>query len=1422
MNETVTTSIDIVGADANNLKNIDVHFPLKQISVLTGVSGSGKSSLLSDTLAAEGSRRMQFFLGTSQHELERDEVRAFVGPLPPTILVGQRGFRPTVRTTAGTATGFLSVLRRLFVLASIPFSDRVQEAVPPPSPDTYARWLLRHYRGPAEIWSAPVRGQRTDCVSAVEHLASCGIEQIIIRSETDPSRLRESGRKVTASQFRGVSANIAHTVEALVGQVEIGPSSDMNGFRMLLERAFSAGNGSVVITLPTAIDPALRGQFGFQIDSAKHWVHPDSPEIFAPPSVHLLTFNSPEHESSGACPSCAGTGIGRRLREGVLIKNPDRSMRDGALAIWTTKNYKYVNIQHETIEGLRGMYGFSPDVPWSKLPPSARALVLEGARDELVTDRDRSGRKLGPPRPFAGFRRIILDKASTGTKIAAQLAPYVEAESCEACDGTRWSFQARALRVCGYGIAGILSMTFTEVETLTEPSGAFNHAASPDMRPLVEAIRRHAHSIGAMGLGYLTGDRGMLDVSEGESRRIRLARVLDAGESGLCLLLDEPARGLHESDLAQLADSLLQLRGKHTVILNEHRERLWDIADWFVEVGPAAGTAGGEITYAGPRQKAPNRHEIAPLRASRARSSTKPKVTIKGASIHNVLNVDCEIPIGALTCISGVSGSGKSSFVRGVLVPALLESVGGTPPDYLRQQGRWRSISGTRAISEIVALDQIMPPPNRRSLVATFTGLMDDIRKTFGASPAARRGGLSASDFGVNAGSGRCQVCAGIGEVVSGDIWSVCPTCGGSRYGQEVLSIRIGGVNVQELLLIPIERLGSFASTFNISERLIASVSDLGIGDIALGRRIDSLSGGEVQRLRLAMRLSAESTGSIFFVLDEPAAGLHPRDVQRLASELERVLDGNRNTVVIVEHNPRLIQSADWVVEFGPGSGPNGGKIVFAGSPTQLAKVNTPTGLALAGKLTALKRPPKAAKPPRTNERLGLKQQLERTNSLIRTLITGDAPAVLDLDQGLAEPMVVISERFWLGYEFWEVAGLDREIPKLLLDVQRMAKERVLADLLSAWKKDPGCWLAIQPFMTDMQIWGTGIPESVRRAISSHIEKERLQLVTTMGEALHKKLDPRHIRAAGPRFVPDDDSEGAHDRVLRDAFAIGARYVELRARNGRLCATASDRLVNLETGVIAPMIAVPSHFSRFESLGRCPMCEGSRLVTALSETLVIGNRAAEPDSDQFLTAEATAVMKGILRNELRPFLRRLSKECLWDPKTPFERLDHSKRNLILYGFWARPGPGSFLKSSKADSSEVASWLRWDGLYRHVTRELGRSRSAEWAQRVRESAHTVRCLLCEGSGLRRFAELLMVGKTPLSDWIRLHRADRMIDSLRRIQTDTLRQQKTLNRILDCLGTLGVPAFSGTPASIVERSVASFTTMQSVQASRVDQR
>ncbi|HKO01842.1 MAG TPA: hypothetical protein VJ032_09130 [Thermoanaerobaculia bacterium] len=627
------------------------------------------------------------------------------------------------------------------------------------------------------------------------------------------------------------------------------------------------------------------------------------------------------------------------------------------------------------------------------------------------------------------------------------------------------------------------------------------------------------------------------------------------------------------------------------------------------------------------------------------------------------------------------------------------------------------------------------------------------------------------------------------------------------------MSVRVAGVNVQELLATPFEQLRPHADTFGIPVSLIDAVCDLGIGYVAPGRRIDSLSGGEVQRLRLAMRLGVETAGATLFVMDEPAVGLHARDVRRLVSALDRVLDGGRNTIVIIEHDLRLIRSADWVIDFGPNSGPAGGKIVFAGAPAGLARGKTQTGLALDGKLPAAK--DQAARKNKTSPHVGIKEQVDRTNALLRTLITGDATASVGEDS-TTEPIVLLSDRFWSDRDSWEVGGLDSEIPKLLLDLQRVPAAELFTVLLDAWKHDANSWLAIHPFLSDMQTWGAAVPESSLRATKTFLTKERLQLVNATGKPARAEFDVREIRATGARFIPPEDADDARLSVLRDAFAVGAHYVELRDAKGRLLATASDRLVDLKRAIVGPMSAIPSHFQRRDPLGRCAVCEGSRRVTALNESLIVSDAKRPPDHDAFLTKQANAIMKGVRHNELKPFLRRLSKEGLWDRTRPFRRLDSAAKDQILFGFWSRPGHGSFLKPS-GDPAQVSAWLRWDGLYRRVIGELDRSGDTVWAERVRATSRQLSCPECRGTGLQPFAALLKVNDISFYEWVGLDPAD-MYGALADVETKTARQRKTKQRLLQCLEPLRKASGRG-EAAVAKLAVAAFTTMDSAEADAV---
>lgn len=1409
-------AIEIVGASANNLKSVDLEISLGAVTMLVGPSGSGKSSLLADTLATEANARLKRFLGVAQDHLEEKDVPAFLGALPPCIHFAQGGFRASQRTTVATCSGLLGTLRRLFLKHSVPWADPPGEPVPPPSPETYAAWLRRHYRGRFTVSAVPLRFVASDGVEAARRLRRLGFETAVLRSETDPPTVWESGRPVSLAGFKPLSAHVRHILEVEVG-TETLPSRKSGSLEALLEKAFEAGRGTIVVELHDGGPEELQGPRGLCLDSDLHHVHPAVSSPFFPPSAPLLSFNMPGNERSGACTECLGTGQALAVPKEALVTRPDRSLHEGALSLWTEKNYKYVNIQHETIEGMRGLQGFDPDVPWKRLPEKARKLVLHGSGGQGIEDRDRrTGRRLSPPRPFEGFVPAILRRFGAGSSVGARLGHLVHQGPCPSCGGTRWSPQARALRVGDFGIADLLAASFSELARLTEPGGPFARSAP------ISLLHHQAKSFESVGLGHLSGDRGMLTVSEGESRRVRLAGLLAARGQGLGLLLDEPARGLHEQDIAGLVESLRRLKRSHTVILNDHRLSIARGVDHVVELGPGAGERGGRIVRCGPPAEVLKAGtEVRLDRRQLPVRDNHPFLEVRGASLHTLRNVEGRIPLGRLVCLTGVSGSGKSNFVRGILVPALLAELGDkvdVEGFSLRQQGSWKKLTGAGRIAEVLALDQRNPEANRRSLVATYLGVAEGLRKSFAAVPEARRLRLAATDFGLNAGQGRCPDCLGLGEREEPGGWVPCPRCGGRRFGEEVLAVRLAGLNIAELLDLPVEEVAN--RNLPLEEGfsdLCALLVDLDLGYITLGRRVDRLSGGEAQRLRIAHRLWKRGTKGLLLVLDEPSAGLHPRDVERLLVVLDRIVGQGENTVVLIEHNLDLMQISDWIVDFGPGGGPAGGKIVGQGPPEAITRLGTPTGKALREPALwkNLLSSPRAgaAGEPHPDEvdpasaraaRASLQRLLGHEVAIPESASDGDRDLMLAVE---------IDEDLLSTKRPHEIGDLDLELGRLFLAASLPPSDPDLERLATIWGKTPDAHLAVQPLLPELQIWGPRIPASALKSAMARMKSLRLVPATDP-----EKTEPVDLRAR-VNVQPEPTVPEARRRSLAEALTLGAGYVELRDPRGRVLGSARTRCLDLAKGLVAPRALTSASLSRSHTVGTCPACRGNGTLPTLDPDLLV--RSASLESESFFTREALAILKGVRRSAMLPFFRRLAEEGLWDMRKSFDRLDREEKDRLLLGYWQRPGPGSFLKDRNADPQEVSSWLRWDGLVRHVLEQLDRSHDADWAESVRKSRHERTCFVCQGAGLAPHSRVVERAGRSLHDWVLHGTVGELQKALRQSPCQTERERRTLARVLHCLEPLArkLPEARlrepiGDPAlgrAVYERVLRSFTSL-----------
>jgi excinuclease ABC A subunit len=1372
-------TIDVIGADANNLRDLDISFPVGELSMVVGVSGSGKTSLLLNILARQGGKRLKSFLGVSQDHLDPPMSLAFVGRMPPTLHIGQRAFRASSRTTVGTSSSLLPLLRRIFIKWSSPVSERNGVSVPRPGIGSYAAWLLQHQQGPFDIWAIPISFEASDGMAMAERLRALGFSSVIVRSETDSPKEWEKGRPLKLDRFKPLAARTRHIVETQVASVELSAGkTTAQQLEQLLALAFEAGEGRVLIDSP----------MGVVLDSRYHWVTPEDPCRYRPASEHLLSFNAPEHEATGACPTCRGLGESTVLNLDALVVHPDRSLHQGAFSLWTEKNYKYVNIQHETIEGLRGLCGFDPDRSWSELDTQARRLIIEGAGETLVADRDLSnGRKTSTARRFDGFQSAIIERVNKRGVSAERLAHLVSNGACPDCLGSRWSAQARALRLAGYSIDHLLALPFEALSSLCSPGSDFSRKLPEQAVPYLKQLHRLTRSFVGAGLGHLSGARGMLEISEGESRRLRLAAALDGHHSGLCLLLDEPARGLHDEDVDRLAATLAELRGTHSLIINDHRRRLAAAASFFVEIGPGAGPEGGRVTYSG---KVPERWWSPDARLERSTVPVQvqtPRLRLKDIHIHNVSGVDVAIPLGHLVSVVGVSGSGKSSFVLGALVPALAGAFQ-TAPDALEvdvRRGRWASLSGTEHLNGFVALGQRTPIPNRRSTVATFLGLAEQLRNHFARLPAAAAAGLEARDFGLNAGQGRCDQCLGIGEIEEAGHWVVCPSCAGSRYGSTVLTVLDEGYDIAQVLDRSITSLRSAPfPAFDQQLPLLDTLDEMGVGHLSLGRRLDTLSGGELQRLRIARELSEHASQRLMFILDEPAAGLHRDDVARLLRTLDRMVR-HGHTVLLVEHNLELVAATDWIIEFGPGGGPLGGQLIAEGPPSHVCEQDTPSGRMLRA----------TSKPGENTEHLEryrhhIPSSLPEASSALRwlrRLLGHDLPPLeQELEHEGGQPAVVLDAHNLKDLRLLEFGALDHELALLMLEGENAQEADVIA-LVNVWETAADAELTICPLLQAIHTWGTQVPASVVWDLRRRLRVQGLRWAEHDIASRVRAFD-------GPLTCDAASDRSARTHAVKLALLLGGGYVEL-VRGQEVIATCSERAMDLDRSLIGPRVTSAYDFDRHTARGQCPCCLGSGQVVSYDSGLLINDETKAVEQNGFLHPEALNVLKGVHRNALAPFFKRLVKEQRWPAERPIERLSAQERNVLLHGFWVPSGAGTFLRTPTSNPKEVASWLRWDGLFAHMRDNLSRG-SRPWRDSVLASRLMIRCPQCDGSGLRQHVLLFKLAGRSYADWVKTGTVTELCQALKHLPSPNARIRRRQARLLEVLTPLDNERFGAT--------------------------
>lgn len=934
----------IRGARAHNLKNIDVEIPRDKLIVMTGLSGSGKSSLAFDTIYAEGQRRYVESLSAYARQflgnMDKPDVDSIDG-LSPAISIDQKTTSKNPRSTVGTVTEINDYLRLLYARVGIPYCKNGHGAITASSVEQIVDQVLTlPERTRMQILAPVVRRKKGQHKAVFDRIQKDGYV-----------RVRIDGDIMDVAEVPELSKNKMHNIEVVVDRLV-----QKDGIRGRLfdsiEAALHLGDGYVIID--TMDD--------HELIFSEHYSCPVCGFTVPELEPRLFSFNAP----FGSCPTCDGLGIKLEVDLDLVIPDENKTLREGALAPWNPISSNYYP---QMLEQAMNAFGVDMDKPWKDLSDGDKKFVLHGSGDKAFHFHYQND--------FGGVRDIDIPFEGIISNISRRyhetnsdftrnvMRSYMNELPCATCHGYRLNDQALSVRVGGkegLNIGQVSELSIADhLSLLTHLELSENEKTIAT--PIVKEIKDRLTFLNNVGLNYLTLSRSAGTLSGGESQRIRLATQIGSNLSGVLYILDEPSIGLHQRDNDRLISSLKKMRDLgNTLIVVEHDEDTMMAADWLVDVGPGAGALGGEIVASGtPKQVAKNKKSITgqylsgkkkiPVPLDRRKGSGR-FIEIKGAAENNLQNINVKFPLGKFIAVTGVSGSGKSTLVNSILKKVIAQKLNRNS----EKPGKYKSISGIEHIDRLIDIDQSPIGRTPRSNPATYTGVFDDIRDLFAQTNEAKIRGYKKGRFSFNVKGGRCEACSGDGIIkiemhFLPDVYVPCEVCHGTRYNSETLEVHYKDKNIAEILNMTVNDAAEFFAPIPKIARKIRTIKDVGLGYVTLGQPATTLSGGEAQRMKLASELHKRSTGKSFYILDEPTTGLHTDDIARLLKVLERFVDDG-NTVLVIEHNLDVIKTADHIIDLGPEGGVGGGQVIATGTPEQVAEMTESyTGQYLKGRL---------------------------------------------------------------------------------------------------------------------------------------------------------------------------------------------------------------------------------------------------------------------------------------------------------------------------------------------------------------------------------------------------------------------------------------------------------------------------------------
>jgi excinuclease ABC subunit A len=918
-------SISVRGAREHNLKNINLEIPRNKLVVITGVSGSGKSSLAFDTLFAEGQRRyvesLSSYARQFLQQMEKPDVDSIEG-LSPAISIEQKSVSKNPRSTVGTVTEIHDYMRLLFASIGVPHCPTCGQIIRPQTVQQMVDRAMELPEGTRLVLYAPyVRGKKGEYRKQLGQMAREGF----LRARIDGEMVELSGEPPNLDKQK------KHSIDIVIDRLVVKPGIEKR-LADSLETALKVAGGLAVLAPEGASEETLSQNYSCS----------ECGTSLTEITPRLFSFNSPY----GACPTCSGLGTLMGVDPEKIVPDPERSILAGAVAPWPEGSKSW---RLKMVETLAKAMGFSLQTPWRRLPEEARRVILHGSGEkELAFSLTGKKSSYSWKGRFEGVIPMLERryKETDSPTIRAEIEKYMSVHLCPTCDGRRLRPEAVAVKVHGHSIDELSRLSVAELR-------AFMGALPLDKREraiaekVVTEIQDRLSFLDDVGVGYLTLDRASGTLSGGESQRIRLATQIGSKLMGVLYVLDEPSIGLHQKDNARLLATLQGMRDLgNSVLVVEHDEETIRAADWVIDLGPGAGVHGGEVVAEGTAAEV-SRHSHSltgkylrgecevPVPARRRQG--RGELTIEGARQNNLKNLEVVFPVGVFTVVTGVSGSGKSTLVNDILHKALARHFYRAAD----RPGEHDRIVGLEQLDKVIAIDQSPIGRTPRSNPATYTNVFNPIRNLMAMTPEARMRGYGPGRFSFNVPGGRCEACKGDGQIkiemhFLPDIYVTCEICGGKRYDRETLAVRYKGLNIAEILDLPVEQADEMFRNIPSIARILETLCEVGLGYIRLGQPATTLSGGEAQRVKLARELCKRSTGRTLYLLDEPTTGLHFDDVGKLLKLLHRLVDLG-NTVVVIEHNLDVIKTADWVIDLGPEGGAAGGELLVEGTPEEVA-----------------------------------------------------------------------------------------------------------------------------------------------------------------------------------------------------------------------------------------------------------------------------------------------------------------------------------------------------------------------------------------------------------------------------------------------------------------------------------------------------